>query len=138
MTHLLAMLACGALLLRVGFGWYFAGLTRSKNAAATALRNAIDLAIGSLSFWAIGAAILNYQGEAIFGIRPGLIFDAKSEYGDVTFMQLVLVLIGTAPVVGAMSERCKFFPLLASPIVLGGLVIPLAGQWAWNGWLRER
>jgi hypothetical protein len=29
----ISMLACVALLIRVGFGWYAAGLSRSKNAA---------------------------------------------------------------------------------------------------------
>ena len=131
MNDLIVVLACGALLIRVGMGWYSAGLARSKNAGATALRNVVDLAVAALAFWAIGAAILNRNA--------GMIFDAKSQFGGATFMQLVLVIIGTAPVVGATAERCRFFPLLVASALLGGIVIPLCGQWAWNdqGWLRR-
>src|SRR5687768_2812871 len=66
---LVMVLACAALLIRVGMGWYAAGQSRSKNAAGAALRNATDLAVAALAFWAFGAAIMN--GDA------GLIFDAK-------------------------------------------------------------
>lgn len=136
--HLIIVLACMALWLRVGWGWYTVGLTRAKNAGAMAVRNIIDIAVATLAFWAIGAAILN-SGAAIFGVRVGLFFDARSEATAATFMQLVLVLLATAPLTGAMAERCKFFPMLVAPVLLGGLVVPLCGAWVWssNGWLRR-
>jgi Amt family ammonium transporter len=123
-------LACAALLIRVGMGWYAAGQSRSKNAAGAALRNATDLAVAALAFWAFGAAIMN--GDA------GLIFDARGRATTREFVQLVLVLIATAPVIGAVAERSKFFPALAAPALLAAIVVPLAGRWAWNGgWLQR-
>jgi Amt family ammonium transporter len=123
-------LACAALLIRVGMGWYAAGQSRSKNAAGAALRNATDLAVAALAFWAFGAAIMN--GDA------GLIFDARGRATSKEFVQLVLVLIATAPVTGAVAERSKFFPALAAPALLAAIVVPLAGRWAWNGgWLQR-
>jgi Amt family ammonium transporter len=127
---LLIMFACGALLIRVGMGWYAAGLSRSKNAAGAALRNAADMAVAALAFWALGAAIMN--GDL------GLIFDAKGRAGGAQLAQLVLVLIATAPVVGAVAERSRFFPMLVPPALLAAIVVPLAGRWAWHGgWLQR-
>jgi Amt family ammonium transporter len=124
------LLACGAMLIRVGMGWYAAGQSRSKNAAGAALRNATDLAVAALAFWAVGAAIMN--GHA------GLIFDVKGHAGASQFVQLVFVVIATAPVVGAIAERSRFFPSLVAPAVLAGVIVPLAGSWAWHGgWLQR-
>ena len=127
---LLIVFACGALLIRVGMGWYAAGQSRSKNAAGAALRNAADMAVAALCFWALGAAIMN--GDV------GLIFDAKGRATPQQLAQLVLVLIATAPVVGAVAERSRFFPMLAPPVLLAAIIVPLAGRWAWHGgWLQR-
>jgi Amt family ammonium transporter len=124
------VLACGALLVRVGWGWYAAGASRAKNAASTTLRNLADLSVAVLVFWAIGMAILNRSA--------GLLFAAKYHPGPAQFVQMVLVLIATAPAGGAALERCRFLPALASPVLLGGIIVPLAGLWTWqNGWLQR-
>src|SRR5262249_16669228 len=60
---------------------------------------------------------------------------AKDVASSSTFMQLALVLIATAPVAAAMAERCRFFPLLAAPAIVGGIVVPVCAHWTWHGWL---
>ncbi|MEA2709473.1 MAG: ammonium transporter, Amt family, partial [Phycisphaerales bacterium] len=127
---MLVVFACGALLIRVGMGWYSTGQSRSKNAAGAALRNAMDLAVAALFFWAFGAAIMNRDA--------GLIFDAKGVATSRQFVQLVLVLIATAPIVGAVAERSKFFPILVAPALLAAVVVPLAARWAWNDGFLQR
>src|SRR5687767_9195142 len=119
----MVVLACGALLVRVGMGWYAAGQSRSKSAAGAALRNAVDMAVAGLAFWAVGAAVMNRDA--------GMIFDAKGHATSRQFVQLVLVLIATAPVVGAVAERSRFFPVLVAPALLAAVVVPMAAQWAW-------
>jgi Amt family ammonium transporter len=126
---LVVALACGALLIRAGFGWLAAGCVRSKNAAGAGMRNVVDLAVACVAFWAIGAAIMNAEA--------GLIFDAKGYASQRTFMQLVIVIIGTAPVLGAMAERSRLSAVMAAPAVLAGLVIPICASWVWNGWLAR-
>ena len=124
------LLACGALLVRVGLAWTTAGLSRAKFAASAVVRSAADLAVAVLAFWAIGAAIQNG--------RWGLICDFKSYAGWPQFLQVVLVLIASGPVAGAMGERCRFLPILAAPALLAGVVVPLCGHWAWDGgWLQR-
>src|SRR3954470_14683645 len=96
----LILLGCFALFTRVGPGWYTTGLSRSKNAAGAVFRNALDLAVAALAFWALGAAILEYTGRAVVGIDPGLLFDAKSHASAMTFFRLALVLVATGPIAG--------------------------------------
>ncbi len=133
----IAALACGAILVRVGIGWYAAGSVRSKNAAGAVIRSVGDLAVSVLAFWAIGAAILNAQGM-VFGLEPGRLFDINGKAGLGQFVQVALVLIGTAPLMAAAGERGRFFPMLLLPLLLAGIVIPVVGQWAWNGgWLQK-
>src|SRR5438034_64872 len=125
----LAALGGGTLLVRVGFGWYIGGMARAKNAAGAVLRNLADLAVAVLFFWAIGMAILN--GSA------GMILDVRNHATSTQFVQLALILIATAPLTGAALERCRFFPMLAAPALLGGFIVPLCGHWAWHGWLQR-
>jgi Amt family ammonium transporter len=125
-----AVMAGGALLVRVGFGWYAAGASRAKNAAGAVLRGVADLSIATLAFWAVGMAIQNAS--------PGMLFDAKGNARGDQFAQMVLALIATAPITGALLERCKFWPTLGTPLLLGGLIVPLCARWAWqDGWLQR-
>ncbi len=128
---LLTILACGALLVRVGLGWYVSGICRAKNAAGAVLRNIIDLAVAVIAFWAVGMAVLG-GNWAIIGQQRGEVYER-------VFALMVFVLIGAAPVTGAIAERCKFFPMLLAPALLGGVVIPIAARWIWNtnGWLAK-
>src|SRR4051794_30484337 len=110
-------LACAALVIRVGLGWHAAGAARAKNAAAAVLRSVADFAVAVLLFWAVGMAILNRS--------VGYLFDAKNLAGPQQLVQLVLVLIATAPAGGAMMERCRFFPSLAASAILAAVIVPL-------------
>src|SRR5438309_1446965 len=121
---LLTLLACGALITRVGLGWYGSGLSRAKNAAGAVLRNVVDLAVAAIAFWAVGAAI--------GGMNWRFLFLAHDDSPATTFAALVFVLIGAGPVAGALAERCRFFPLLLVPALLAGVIIPLCAYWVWN------
>lgn len=132
-----SIVALGAalLLVRVGQTLYFSGLSRAKNAAGAAVRNLCDLCVASLAFWAVGAAVLLQQSNAVFGVRP----DRLLAWGGVTdemFFYAALILVGTGVVGGSLAERSKFFPLCAVSALLGAVVLPVGGFWAWRGgWL---
>jgi Amt family ammonium transporter len=142
--HLVVLaLASAALLIRAGSGWYIAGMVRSKNAAGAVVRNLADCAVAVLAFWVIGQAIFNYHGTWFLGLDPAMLFDARGSENWSALLQIVLILIAGAPLIGALAERCRFFPLLLAPALLGGIIIPIAAQWAWgsgptgSGWLRR-
>lgn len=118
-----------ALLVRVGMAWYATGLSRSKNAAGAVLRNVLDFCVAALAFWAVGAAI--FTGDA------GLFFDIKGRANAVTFFDLVLVLFASAIPIGSAGERSRVLPLGAVSFLVAGVVVPVAANWAWFGWLAR-
>jgi Amt family ammonium transporter len=118
-----------ALLARVGMAWYTTGLSRSKNAAAAILRNVLDFCIATLAFWAFGAAIMSAD--------VGLYFDHAGHVNFRVFLHLVLVLFASAIPVGAGGERSKLLPMAMVSFFMASLVVPLAGYFAWMGWLAR-
>jgi Amt family ammonium transporter len=137
-TATIVMFAAAALLVRVGMAWYAAGLSRSKNAAGAVLRQVYDLCTATLAFILIGAAIMQANGRFPLGLSPGLVLDLGGYANHLTLVNLALVLIACGIVPAVMGERSKFWPRGFTSVLLAGLVVPLAGQWAWNGWLRAQ
>jgi len=78
------ILACGGLLVRVGYACYAAGLSRSKNATGAVLRQTVDLCAAALAFWAVGAAFYYYDGGAFLGIQVGRLIDWNGDANGVT------------------------------------------------------
>jgi Amt family ammonium transporter len=109
--------------------WYATGLSRSKNAAGAVLRHVLDFCVATLAFWAVGAAI--FAGDA------GLCFDIKGRANSATFFNLVLVLFASAAPIGAAGERSKLVPLAAVSLLLAGVIVPVAANWGWSGWLHR-
>src|SRR5438105_6753562 len=122
----LTALAAAALLIRVGLAIYVAGLSRAKNAAGAVMRSLCDLSVSSLAFWAIGAAILFQNHNAYFGIDPHLLVGwSLRETQWPVFLFMVIALIPSAVVGGAVGERSRFFPLCVASAVLAGVVVPV-------------
>jgi Amt family ammonium transporter len=109
--------------------WYATGLSRSKNAAGAVLRNVLDFCVATLAFWAVGAAI--FAGDA------GLFFDLKGRANAATFFNLVLVLFASAVPIGSAGERSRVLPLGAVSLLVAGVIVPVAANWAWAGWLKN-
>jgi Amt family ammonium transporter len=130
------LFGAAALLLRVGLGLYLAGISRAKNSAGIVMRAACDLFVAVLAFWAIGAAIFLQDRNGFFAISGSLVFSSGTAAGPVMFLAAVVAIAGGA-VVGAVAERSKFFPMLAASVLLGAFVVPVAGKWAWSGWLAR-
>jgi Amt family ammonium transporter len=137
-TGTIVMFAAAALLVRVGMAWYAAGLSRSKNAAGAVLRQVYDLCTATLAFILIGAAIMQANGRFPIGLSSGLVLDLGGYANHLTLVNLALVLTACGVVPAVLGERSKFWPLGIASVLLAGLVVPLAGQWAWNGWLRAQ
>jgi Amt family ammonium transporter len=132
----IVLLGAALLLMRVGQVLYATGLCRSKNAAGTAVRVLADACVAVLCFWAVGAAILLQRSNGVFGVDAGLLLGRHGMSGE-TFFYAAVVLVATGPVVGALAERSKFMVGLGASTLLAAFVVPIAGRWAWGGWLAQ-
>lgn len=131
--------AVGTLLVRIGLALYTCGLVRAKNAGGSLLRHVADLCLSSLAFWAVGIAVFNPRGESswiavnyLFGLH-GL---EAATFAPFLLMRMMGVLIATGVVVGALSERSRFWPSLAPAVLLSAIVVPLLARWCGPfGWI---
>jgi Amt family ammonium transporter len=139
MVELLIVLGASALLVRVGQALYATGLSRSKNSAGAAARSLFDLCAATLAFGAVGAAILFQQHNDVFGMKRSLLlgWGVAGDAANVVFFYATAVLIATGVLTGTLAERSRFFPACAASVLLAAVVVPLAGNWAWFGWLRR-
>ncbi|HWE02155.1 MAG TPA: hypothetical protein VG326_07055 [Tepidisphaeraceae bacterium] len=131
----LTALGVAALLARVGFALYVAGLVRAKNSAGTVLRILCDVCVATLAFWAVGIAILFQPHNSFFWIERKLLVGITDLPTDAVFFHFAMILTASGIVCGAVAERFKFLPLCGASILLAGLIFPVAGHWAWGGWL---
>lgn len=102
------MILAALLLARVGQVLLVAGSVRSKNAAGAAVRLLLDLAVVTLAFWSIGAAVSYANVEAVtwrwlLGVKP---------IGVNAWAVLPAVLIATGAIHGAVAERTRILPVL--------------------------
>ena len=124
--------------MQAGFAFLGAGLIRAKNTTNYMTKSFMDFAIASLSFWAFGFAIMFGVSEAgVAGNTNFFLTDGDNQtYVDFVFQ---MVFAGTAAtiVAGAVAERTKTQAYLAYSFIIGAIIYPLYGHWAWNeaGWM---
>ena len=137
-------------LMQAGFSFLEGGLTRAKNVGNIMMKNIMDFGIASLSYWAVGFAIMFGAGNALFGtsgwflsVAPGQVdkvFGSLSWTGIPLeakwFFQMVFAGVAATIVSGAMAERTKFQAYLIYSAVITALIYPVVGHWIWGGgWL---
>lgn len=137
------VLVCGFLVMFMqgGFAMVETGFCRAKNATNLMAKNLMDFAIGSLSFFVIGYAIM--KGTDRFGLfGTGSLF-LHGEMYDVGkyldfFWQLVFCATAATIVSGAVAERLKFKAYFVYSIFVSALIYPIYGHWVWGGgWLSK-
>jgi Amt family ammonium transporter len=135
MEFLLIIAALGALLIRVGFALHGAAMSRSKNSAGAVMRHLCDLAVATLAFALLGYAIASSDAP-LFGLRWRALLGTGDDTG--LFLPTAATLIATGIVPGVLAERARFWPALASPLLLAILIIPTAMLWTHpGGWLAN-
>ena len=137
--------------MQAGFAFLGAGLIRAKNTVNYMTKSFLDFCIASLGFWAFGYALM-FGGGALAGagdadgnpVSPGFIgltgfFLANFNDGDLVGWFFQMVFAGTAATIiaGAMAERTKINAYFAYSFIVGALIYPIYGHWAWSdyGWL---
>lgn len=124
--------------MQAGFTLLEAGFTRSKNTANIAMKNIVDLFIGTIAFWAVGYSLM--YGNSISGFI-GSITLFYIEPGDMhnLFYQTVFCATAATIISGAIAERAKFSTYVIFTFAFTTFIYPIAGHWIWqtDGWLTQ-
>lgn len=123
--------------MQAGFAMVEIGFTRAKNAINILMKNLMDFSIGTLSFWAVGFALMFGVSNGLFGTSGFFLSDFKAG-GDpwvLAFWMFQAVFAATAATIvsGAMAERTKFKSYLVYSVFVSALIYPVFGSWAWGG-----
>lgn len=126
--------------MQAGFLCLESGLTRSKNAINVAIKNLTDFAVASVLYWAIGFGLM--FGPSLAGwVGAGHFFTpvgAGSDTALATFFLFQVMFCATACTIvsGAVAERMRFSAYLITTSVIGLVIYPVFGHWAWGGVLE--
>ena len=127
--------------MQAGFAFLGAGLIRAKNTVNYMTKSFLDFCIASLGFWAFGYALMFGGGAAAGIIGLEGFFLANFNDGDLVGWFFQMVFAGTAATIiaGAMAERTKINAYFAYSFIVGALIYPIYGHWAWSdyGWLAS-
>ena len=141
-------------IMHLGFATLEAGFVQKKNVVNILFKNCMIVAIGLLSYYAIGFNLMypggdsagGFFGFAGFGLTnpegaAGLIEYADGGYTywtDFIFQAMFAATCCTI-VSGAVAERIKIGPFLIFCILFVTIAYPITGMWQWGGgWLAER
>ena len=125
--------------MQAGFAFLGAGLIRSKNTINYMTKSFLDFCIASLGFWAFGFALMMGGGAAsgIIGLEGFFLVDFDDSQLVSWFFQMVFAGTAATIIAGAMAERTKINAYFAYSFIVGAVVYPIYGHWAWSddGWL---
>ena len=127
--------------MQAGFAFLGAGLIRSKNTVNYMTKSFLDFCIASLGFWAFGFALMMGGGAAsgIIGSEGFFLIDFKDTELVGWLFQMVFAGTAATIIAGAMAERTRINAYFAYSFIVGALVYPIYGHWAWSdeGWLTQ-
>ena len=127
--------------MQAGFAFLGAGLIRSKNTVNYMTKSFLDFCIASLGFWAFGFALMMGGGAAsgIIGLEGFFLVDFDDGGLVSWFFQMVFAGTAATIIAGAVAERTKINAYFAYSFIVGAVVYPIYGHWAWSGdgWLAS-
>ena len=130
------MLIAGILVffMQAGFTLVESGMTRSKNAVNIAMKNLLDIAVGSLTYWFVGYSLMYGDTTNGWFFWSGIM---QGEGADL-FFQTMFAATAATIVSGAIAGRTKYSTYIVFSIVMTAIIYPIAGGWEWNGgWLND-
>ena len=133
---MLWMLIAGILvfLMQAGFTLVESGMTRSKNAVNIAMKNLLDICVGSLTFWLVGYSLMYGDTSNGWFFWSGLF---QGEGADLFFQTMFAATTATI-VSGAIAGRTKYSTYIIFSLVMTAIIYPISGGWEWNGgWLNN-
>ena len=133
---MLWMLLSGILVffMQAGFTLVESGMTASKNAVNIAMKNMLDICVGTLTYWLVGYSLMYGASESGWFFWSGLF---QGDGADL-FFQTMFAATAATIVSGAIAGRTKFSTYAIFTVVMTAIIYPIAGGWEWNGgWLNN-
>jgi Amt family ammonium transporter len=134
---MLWMLIAGILVffMQAGFTLVESGMTRSKNAVNIAMKNILDICVGSLTYWLVGYSLMYGETSNGWFFWGGLFQGAGADL----FFQTMFAATAATIVSGAIAGRTKYSTYIIFSIIMTAIIYPIAGGWQWQGggWLTE-
>ena len=121
--------------MQAGFAFLGAGLIRSKNTVNYMTKSFLDFCIASIGFWAFGFALMMGGGAAsgIIGSEGFFLVDFADTKLVSWLFQMVFAGTAATIIAGAMAERTRINAYFAYSFMVGAVVYPIYGHWAWSG-----
>lgn len=132
-------------IMHAGFAMVETGFTRAKNAVNIIMKNLLTVAIGVVTFYFLGFALMFGQDAAGFIGIKGFALQGLDESGFTIplegfwFFQAVFAATTATIVSGAVAERTKFLAYCLFTVVITSVTYPIVGHWIWGGgWLFQK
>ena len=133
-----------------GFGFYEAGMCRSKNTVDTLSHNLLILAVTVLVYWAAGFGLMFGPGNGFAGLSgfcTNLLTDVAAFPGIASHPVPLAVAFAFAMsfadtpatlIAGTGAERIRFSAVLLLTVLISGILFPIVGHWTLGGgWLAK-
>ena len=153
-NFLLLICAVLVLFMQAGFAMVTSGFAPAKHTVNILFKNALDLCVGVLLFFAVGYHLM-YPGtdlttDETLAVADGYVgaftpgiggYDATVAAGELNpqvdfLFQAAFAATAATIVAGSVAGRMKFGTYLVYSAILTGLVYPISGYWKWGGgWL---
>ncbi|KJD36553.1 ammonium transporter [Tamlana sedimentorum] len=134
---MLWMLLSGILVffMQAGFTLVESGMTRSKNAVNIAMKNFLDICVGSITFWLIGYSLMYGDTSNGWFFWGGFM---QGEGADL-FFQTMFAATAATIVSGAIAGRTKYTTYIIFSVLMTAVIYPISGGWQWqgDGWLTN-
>ncbi len=131
-----------------GFGFYEAGMCRSKNTVDTLSHNLLILAVTLLVYWGFGFGLMFGRGGGFAGhtgFAPRLLngaapYPALAGYAVPVAVAFAFVMsFADTPatlIAGTGAERIQFGAVMILSVLISGVLFPVVGHWIMGGgWL---
>ena len=119
--------------MQAGFTLVESGLTRAKNAGNIAMKNFMDISVGTISFWALGYGLM-YGPKGSMGIfSVSEIWMNPGVGAHDVFFQTVFAATAATIVSGAIAGRTKYSTYIIFTLFLTAFIYPISGGWQWYG-----
>lgn len=137
--------------MQAGFALVESGFVRAKNTVNILMKNTVDFAAATLTYWLVGFGMMFGGGASVaivgwagFGVAlsdaslyPGLEW-ANVPVAAKFIFQLVFAGTTATIISGAAAERTKFSAYVLYSVLVSALIYPISGHWIWGGgWLQN-